>query len=173
MFTSSYGQGWQVWQSHSPAAFESLRHQKFTLGQMGLGQCEGTGFRVAEMSGRVSCSGAIVNTSSGAGLVGTVGSSAYTASKHGVVGLAKAAALEYAKEGIRVNAVCPGEIRTPMMRRIMDANPMPEVEYDARQPVGRLGAPGEVAEAVVWLCSNAASFVTGHSMAVDGGAMAQ
>jgi NAD(P)-dependent dehydrogenase (short-subunit alcohol dehydrogenase family) len=117
--------------------------------------------------------GAIVNASSGAGLVGAAGASAYTASKHGVIGLTKTAALEYAKEGIRVNAVCPGEISTPMMRRIMDANPMPEVEYDARQPIGRLGAPEEVAEAVVWLCSDAASFVTGHSMAVDGGAMAE
>lgn len=117
--------------------------------------------------------GAIVNTSSTAGLVGVQGRPAYVASKHGVVGLTKAAALEYAKAGIRINAVCPGSIRTPMMERIIGGDPQEEALQIARQPVGRLGSPEEVAEAVVWLCSDAASFVTGHIMAVDGGWVAQ
>ncbi|MFQ5872809.1 MAG: SDR family oxidoreductase [Dehalococcoidia bacterium] len=117
--------------------------------------------------------GSIVNMSSIFGLVGTPGTSAYTASKHGVIGLTKAAALEYAKEGIRINAVCPGHIRTPMVERIIDINPGLEEEYVESEPVGRLATPEEVAEAVVWLCSDAASFVTGHALSVDGGLAAQ
>jgi NAD(P)-dependent dehydrogenase (short-subunit alcohol dehydrogenase family) len=113
--------------------------------------------------------GAIVNTASVGGLVGTAMISAYVASKHGVVGLTKTAALEYAKAGIRVNAVCPGVILTPMVQRL------PELleAFTAAEPIGRLGKPEEIAEAVVWLCSDAASFVTGHAMAVDGGYVAQ
>lgn len=114
--------------------------------------------------------GAIVNTASGAGLIGVRRTGAYVASKHGVVGLTKTAALEYAKSNIRVNAVCPGPIDTPMLRgasdRVIDA-------MAAAQPNGRLGQPQEIAEAVVWLCSDAASFVTGHPMPVDGGYVAQ
>lgn len=114
--------------------------------------------------------GAIVNTASGAGLIGVRRTGAYVASKHGVVGLTKTAALEYAKANIRVNAVCPGPIDTPMLRgaseRVIDA-------MAAAQPNGRLGQPQEIAEAVVWLCSDAASFVTGHPMPVDGGYVAQ
>jgi NAD(P)-dependent dehydrogenase (short-subunit alcohol dehydrogenase family) len=113
--------------------------------------------------------GAIVNTASGAGLVGTPMMSAYGASKHGVVGLTKTAALEYAKAGIRVNAVCPGVILTPMVQR----HPELIEAFTAAEPIGRLGKPEEIAEAVVWLCSDAASFVTGHAMAVDGGWVAQ
>ena len=118
--------------------------------------------------------GAIVNTASGAGLVGSRRMSAYVASKHAVVGLTKAAALEYALDGIRVNAVCPGIINTPMVRRLIDGR---EADYEAtipvRQPIGRLGTPEEIAESVTWLCSDAASLVTGLAMAVDGGFTAQ
>jgi NAD(P)-dependent dehydrogenase (short-subunit alcohol dehydrogenase family) len=117
--------------------------------------------------------GAIVNTSSSAGLVGLPTQAAYVASKHAVVGLTKSAALEYAKTGVRVNAVCPGFIRTPMMDRLTKGKPRLEARLAELGPVGRLGTPEEVAEAVVWLCSDAASFVTGHMMAVDGGTVAQ
>ena len=118
-------------------------------------------------------SGAIVNTSSVAGLLGFRTGSAYVASKHGVLGLTKTAALEYAKSGIRVNAVCPGAIDTPMMGRITDHRPHRAAKMAAGEPVGRMGTPQEIAEAVVWLCSDAASFVTGHPMTVDGGIVAQ
>jgi NAD(P)-dependent dehydrogenase (short-subunit alcohol dehydrogenase family) len=118
-------------------------------------------------------SGAIVNTASVAGLVGLPGFSAYVAAKHGVNGLTKTAALEYAKAGIRINAVCPGAIRTPMFERGARDNPGIEEQVVAAEPVGRMAAPAEVGEAVVWLCSDAASFVTGLPMAVDGGWVAQ
>ena len=117
--------------------------------------------------------GVIVNTASVAGLVGFAGLPAYVASKHGVVGLTKTAALEYAKQGIRVNAVCPGVIRTPMLERLLEDHPEMAEPMLGGEPVGRLGTPEEVAEAVAWLCSDAASFVTGHAMAVDGGWIAQ
>ena len=118
--------------------------------------------------------GAIVNTSSVAGLVGIpFGLSAYTASKHGVIGLTKAAALEYATAGIRVNAVCPGGIRTPMYDRAIDAGILTEEQAAALQPVNRLGTPEEVGETVAWLCSDQSSFITGHAIAVDGGYVAR
>jgi len=118
--------------------------------------------------------GAIVNTASIMGLVGSWSrSGAYNASKHGVVGLTKTAALEYAKSGIRVNAVCPGYIRTPLIDQTLSSNPEMEGEIVSRHPVGRMGQPEEIAEAVVWMCSDAASFVTGHAMTVDGGYVAQ
>jgi NAD(P)-dependent dehydrogenase (short-subunit alcohol dehydrogenase family) len=118
--------------------------------------------------------GAIVNTASLAGLVGAKRMPAYVASKHGVAGLTKTAALEYAKSGIRVNAVCPGIIHTSMVDR-MFLNRRPDLEdrLAAVEPMGRLGKPEEVAEAVVWLCSDAASFVTGHTMTIDGGIYAE
>jgi NAD(P)-dependent dehydrogenase (short-subunit alcohol dehydrogenase family) len=116
--------------------------------------------------------GAIVNTASAAGLVGLVGNAAYVASKHGVVGLTKTAAVEYAQHGIRVNCVCPGYIQTPMTAPGMQ-DPDHMARMIASEPVRRMGYPEEVAEAVVWLCSDAASFVTGHTMAVDGGYVAQ
>lgn len=112
--------------------------------------------------------GAIVNTASVAGLVGFTGISPYTASKHGVAGLTKTAALEYGKQGIRVNAVCPGVIHTPMIDRFTGGSPEALAAFTALEPVGRLGQPEEIAEAVVWLCSDRASFVTGLPMAVDG-----
>ena len=118
--------------------------------------------------------GAMVNTASVAGLVGlpSVSASAYVASKHGVVGLTKTAALEYAQQGIRVNCVCPGYIQTPMTAAMMQ-DPARMARIIAREPMGRVGTPEEIAEAVVWLCSDAASFVTGHTMTVDGGYVAQ
>lgn len=117
--------------------------------------------------------GAIVNTSSVAGLLGFQNIAPYTASKHGVAGLTKTAALEYATKGIRINAVCPGVIRTPMIDRFTGGSKEAEAAFTALEPVGRLGLPEEIAEAVVWLCSDAASFVTGHPMVVDGGFAAQ
>jgi NAD(P)-dependent dehydrogenase (short-subunit alcohol dehydrogenase family) len=119
-------------------------------------------------------SGAIVNTASIMGLVGSwSGTSAYNASKHGVVGLTKTASLEYARAGIRINAVCPGYIWTPLIEHALLSRPEMEAQIIARHPVGRMGKPEEIAEAVVWLCSDAASFVTGHTMTVDGGYVAQ
>jgi NAD(P)-dependent dehydrogenase (short-subunit alcohol dehydrogenase family) len=118
--------------------------------------------------------GSIVNTASIAGLVASPASgSAYTASKHGVIGLTKTAAIEYAQAGIRVNAVCPGVIRTPMVERHLARHPGLAEQFAAAEPIGRLGLPEEVAAAVVWLCSDAASFVTGHPMVVDGGFVAR
>jgi NAD(P)-dependent dehydrogenase (short-subunit alcohol dehydrogenase family) len=116
--------------------------------------------------------GAMVNTASVAGLVGGTGS-AYVAAKHGVVGLTKNAALEYATRGIRVNAVCPGVIHTPLLDRVFAARPELATAWLAAEPVGRFGTPEEVAAAVVWLCSDAASFVTGLAMPVDGGFVAR
>jgi len=115
--------------------------------------------------------GAVVNAASVAGLIGVKNNVAYVASKHGVVGLTKASALECAQAGIRVNAVCPGFVRTPILG--LDGTPEGESRYARLQPIGRLAQPEEVAEAVVWLCSDAASFVTGHTMSVDGGLVAQ
>jgi NAD(P)-dependent dehydrogenase (short-subunit alcohol dehydrogenase family) len=116
--------------------------------------------------------GAIVNTASIAGLVGGF-SSPYVASKHGVLGLTKQAALEYAQQGIRINAVCPGVIETPLIAWAFARAPEREGQWLAREPIGRFGAPDEVAAAVVWLCSDAASFVTGVGLPVDGGWLAQ
>lgn len=113
--------------------------------------------------------GAIVNTASVAGLVGGTFGSAYYASKHGVVGLTKAAAIEYGGSAIRVNAVCPGVIRTEMAERVIKDRQDLEDSVTALHPLGRLGTPEEVAETVVWLSSDAASFVTGQAIAVDGG----
>lgn len=116
--------------------------------------------------------GAIVNTASVMGLVTSGSNPAYTASKHGVVGLTKAAAVAYAQSGVRVNAVCPGFIRTPMLEGSPSYNEEREATLIGRHPIGRLGRPEEIAETVVWLCSDAASFVTGHAMPVDGGYVA-
>jgi NAD(P)-dependent dehydrogenase (short-subunit alcohol dehydrogenase family) len=117
--------------------------------------------------------GAIVNTASIAGLVGLANRPAYVASKHGVVGLTKAAALEYATAGIRINAVCPGYVRTPLLEPALAAIPELEAQITAMEPIGRLGSPEEVAQAVAWLCSDAASFITGAALPVDGGLVAR
>ncbi len=117
--------------------------------------------------------GSIVNMASVAGLVGFAGLPAYCASKGGVVLLTKAAALEYAKQGIRINAVCPGVIRTAMVDRIIGGDAQAEAGFTAMEPIGRLGTPEEIGEAVIWLCSDASSFVTGTAFPVDGGFVAQ
>jgi NAD(P)-dependent dehydrogenase (short-subunit alcohol dehydrogenase family) len=117
--------------------------------------------------------GSIVNTASVAGLVGFERLPAYNASKHGVVGLTRTAALEYAAKNIRVNCVCPGVIRTPMVERIIDTGGFTEQELNAGEPVGRMGQPEEIAQGVVWLLSDSASFVTGHPMTIDGGWVAR
>ncbi len=121
--------------------------------------------------------GAIVNNSSNFGLVGSNGMPAYCASKHGVVGLTKTAALEYARHGVRVNAVCPGPVQTPLVERLLALQPDLAAEIiaaiKAREPIGRLGRSMEIAAAVLWLCSDAASFVTGAALPVDGGYVAQ
>jgi NAD(P)-dependent dehydrogenase (short-subunit alcohol dehydrogenase family) len=113
--------------------------------------------------------GAIVNTSSGAGVIGIKGSAAYTAAKHAVIGLTRAAALDYAAQNIRVNAVCPGYIDTPMMDRFTGGTPEGRAKVISEEPIGRMGKPEEIANAVVWLCSEAAGFVVGSAMVIDGG----
>ena len=117
--------------------------------------------------------GTIVNTSSAAGLVGLPGWSAYVASKHGVIGLTKTAALEYAKANIRINAVCPSIIKTDMAECFTGGDQRVEHYILAQQPLSRMGTAEEVAAGVLWLCSDAASFVTGHALAVDGGLLAR
>jgi NAD(P)-dependent dehydrogenase (short-subunit alcohol dehydrogenase family) len=116
--------------------------------------------------------GAIVNCASIAGLVGFPNLPAYCASKGGIVQLTRTAALEYAQAGIRVNALCPGVIRTPMVDRITGSDPEAEAQFTAMEPIGRMGTPEEMAKAAVWLCSDAASFVTGHPLVADGGMIA-
>jgi NAD(P)-dependent dehydrogenase (short-subunit alcohol dehydrogenase family) len=117
--------------------------------------------------------GTIVNTSSIMGLTGAIRVPAYTAAKHGVAGLTKAAALEYARHGIRINAVCPAPIYTPLLMSTFAKRPDIEQRYARSEPMKRLGQPEEVGEAVAWLCSDKASYVTGLPMPVDGGYMAQ
>jgi NAD(P)-dependent dehydrogenase (short-subunit alcohol dehydrogenase family) len=114
-------------------------------------------------------SGAIVNNSSIAGLIGIAGRAAYHASKHGVIGLTKSAALEYASMGVRINAVCPGTIDTPMVADMLAKEPDAMKDTLRDLPIGRLGRPEEIAAAVLWLCSSGASFVVGHALVVDGG----
>lgn len=114
-------------------------------------------------------SGVIINTASVAGLVGAPKHAIYAATKHAVVGLTKSAAAEYGHYGIRVNAVCPAVIRTPMFERVIEAKLADGDAINRLHPIGRIGEVSEVAAAVLWLCSDAASFVTGHQLAVDGG----
>jgi NAD(P)-dependent dehydrogenase (short-subunit alcohol dehydrogenase family) len=113
--------------------------------------------------------GAIVNTSSGAGVKGIAGQAAYCAAKWGLIGLTKAAALDYAKSNIQVNVLCPGYVDTPMMQRFTGGTPLGRQKVVDEEPVGRPGAPEEIAAAAIWLCSEAASFVIGHAMVIDGG----
>jgi NAD(P)-dependent dehydrogenase (short-subunit alcohol dehydrogenase family) len=118
-------------------------------------------------------SGAIVNCSSLGGLVGLPGRAAYHASKHGVLGLTRSAALEYAPRGIRINAICPGTIATPMVTDMLAKGELDLATAVANQPIGRLGEPEEIAAAVLWLCSSGASFVVGVALPIDGGYTAQ
>ncbi|MFT8417557.1 MAG: glucose 1-dehydrogenase [Acetobacter sp.] len=118
-------------------------------------------------------SGAIVNASSIGGLNGVAGLPAYIASKHGIIGLTKSAALECATKGVRINAVCPGVIETPMLEGLTGGNEAAKAELIKAQPIGRLGKPEEIADAVLWLCSSRASLVLGHALSVDGGYSAQ
>ena len=111
--------------------------------------------------------GSVVNTASGAGLVAYPGQAPYVSSKHGVIGLTKTAALEYGRQGVRVNAVCPGTVLTPMVEKVIARGL--ERALIALHPIGRIGTADEVANAVLWLCSDDASFVIGHSLSVDGG----
>ena len=117
--------------------------------------------------------GAIVNTSSIDGLIAEADGCAYIAAKHAVAGLTKAAAIENGRAGIRVNVVCPGYVDTPLIRRFSAPHPEEYAQTIERHPIGRVGRPEEIAEVVVWLCSDAASFVTGHTMVADGGYVAQ
>jgi len=113
--------------------------------------------------------GAIVNTASGVGLIGYPEQSAYTASKHGVIGLTKVAALDYGAKGVRVNAICPGTARTPMVDEAVRGDPHLDAHLKTLHPIGRIGEASEIAEAAVWLCTPAASFVLGVALPVDGG----
>ena len=112
--------------------------------------------------------GVIVNTSSQGGVTGFPGQAAYIACKHAVIGLTRTAAIDYAAQGIRINAVCPGVIRTPMAEELLRRNPALEHELVRDIPAGRMGYPEEIANAVLWLCSPQASFVDGHALLVDG-----
>ena len=113
--------------------------------------------------------GAIVNTSSAGGVVGFPGQAAYIACKHAILGLTKTAAIDYAAQGIRINAVCPGVIRTPMAEELIRRNPQLEEMFTKEIPAGRLGKSEEIADAVLWLCSPQASYINGHALVVDGG----
>ena len=117
-------------------------------------------------------SGAIVNIASVAGLIGAPKAAAYTASKHAVIGLTKSAAVDYAKSGIRINAICPAYTDTAMVQSAIAGNPIMASIMERAIPMGRLGQAGEIAQAAVWLCSDASSFVTGHGLALDGGLVA-
>lgn len=127
----------------------------------------------AEIPHMLANGGAIVNCSSIAGLVGFAQSAPYAASKHGVIGLTRSAALDYATQGIRINAVCPGVIATPMVERLTQGSADAEQGMVSMEPIGRMGEPEEIAGAVLWLCSDAASFVIGHPLVVDGGTVAR
>jgi len=113
--------------------------------------------------------GAIINTSSGAGVKGFAGGGAYGAAKHGVIGLTRCAALDYAAANVRINAICPGIIETPMMDRFSGGTPEGRERVIGQEPVGRMGRPEEIASAVMWLCSDNAAFTVGHALVVDGG----
>lgn len=124
----------------------------------------------AELAAMRASGGTIVNIASVLGLVGFAGAAAYVAAKHGVIGLTKVAAIEFAARSIRVNAVCPGFVETPMLERVgVTSDPDRRVQIEGLHPINRLGRPEEIAGAVLYLCSDAASFVTGHALVVDGG----
>jgi NAD(P)-dependent dehydrogenase (short-subunit alcohol dehydrogenase family) len=154
---------------HKPTAEATLEnwHNVLAINLTGMFHCVRHEVRQMVRQG----GGAIVNCASGAGLKGIEEMPAYVASKHGVVGLTRAAALEYIKHGVRINAVCPGLIDTPMLHDGL--NPDAQKAFLAYQPIGRLGRPEEIASAVLWLCDPGASFVAGQAIAVDGAATAR
>jgi NAD(P)-dependent dehydrogenase (short-subunit alcohol dehydrogenase family) len=123
----------------------------------------------AQLPALVKRGGSIINTASALGLVALEGQAGYVAAKHGLIGLTKSAAIEYAARGVRVNAVCPGVILTPLMKEVAQADPNFTATVTSRIPMGRFGQPEEIAGAVVFLASDAASYITGHSLVVDGG----
>jgi len=148
-----------------PHSTEENWHRVIGINLTGVFYCMKAQIPVMQQQG----SGVIVNNASVAGLVGFQGAPAYVASKHGVVGLTKNAALDLAQQGIRVNAVCPGVIDTPMIDRATEDNPDLRLMLEAGEPIGRLGRPEEIAETVVFLCTDGAGFITGQAIAVDGG----
>ena len=148
---------------------EDVWHQVINLNLTGVFLCLKHELPVMVGQG----SGVIVNMSSVAGVTGFPGHAAYTASKHGVIGLTKTAALDYAKTGIRVNAICPAYTHTPMLTRMLAQNPDLEAKLISRVPLRRLGTAGEIAQAVIYLFSDAAAFITGHSLVMDGGIVAE
>lgn len=148
-----------------PHSTEENWHRVIGINLTGVFYCMKAQIPVMQQQG----SGVIVNNASVAGLVGFQGAPAYVASKHGVVGLTKNAALDLAQQGIRVNAVCPGVIDTPMIDRATEDNPDLRPMLEAGEPIGRLGRPEEIAETVVFLCTDGAGFITGQAIAVDGG----
>jgi len=148
---------------------EEVWHQVINLNLTGVFLCLKYELPILVEQG----SGVIVNMSSVAGVTGFPGHAAYTASKHGVIGLTKTAALDYAKAGIRVNAVCPAYTRTPMLSRMLDQNPELEAKLISRVPLRRLGTAEEIAQAVIYLFSDAAAFITGHALVMDGGIVAE
>lgn len=160
--------------AHNNAGVAAAQHDVADLPEAEWDRVQGVMLRGVYLSMKyelphlLTTGGAIVNTASGAGLVGYPGQSPYVSSKHGVLGLTKSAALEYGHRGVRVNAVCPGTVLTPMVETAI-ATPGLEEQLVALHPIGRIGTPEEIANAVLWLCSDDASFVLGHALAVDGG----
>ncbi|TXS95781.1 glucose 1-dehydrogenase [Parahaliea maris] len=143
---------------------ESVMERVFAINVQGIFLC--LKHEIAHMVEQGS--GAIVNMASAAGLVGVMNKPAYTASKHAVLGLTKASALQYAARGVRINAVCPGAVDTPMLADNLPPG-VDKTLIGANHPINRLATPEEVAEAILWLCSDAASYVVGHALTVDGG----
>ena len=148
---------------------EEVWHQVINLNLTGVFLCLKFELPVMVKQGR----GVIVNMSSVAGVTGFPGHAAYTASKHGVIGLTKTAALDYAKAGIRVNAICPAYTRTPMLTRMLEQHSDLEAKLVSRVPLRRLGTAEEIAQAAIYLFSEAGAFITGHSLLLDGGIMAE
>lgn len=148
---------------------EDVWHRVIDLNLTGVFLCMKSELSVMVKQG----GGVIVNMSSVAGVTGFPGHAAYTASKHGVIGLTKTAALDYAKAGIRVNAICPAYTHTPMLTRMLERSPDLEAKLVSRVPMQRLGTAEEIAKAVIYLFSDAAAFITGHSLVMDGGILAE